>query len=298
MTRETPDVTKTAELFIDCRNTLGEGPLWHPDRGEFFWFDIEGKTLNNANTNGDILNTWNFDEAVAAAAVIDRDNLLIATASKLIRFSIENDTRELVLPLEADNPDTRSNDSRVDPTGGWWIGTMGTNGSKSAGSVYHYREGKLEKLFGGIGIPNATCFSPDATIAYWADTPTNIIQKCAMDPETGKPAGPWSDHINTSDHRGHPDGAVVDSEGYLWSARWGGSCVVRHAPDGSIDQIVEVPAPNVTCPAFGGPDLKTMYITTARAGMSAEQLEKYPHAGSVFSIQLDVAGQAETPIKL
>lgn len=291
-------MSDSAKLFVDCRNLLGEGPIWHPTRNELFWFDIVGQKLLCANIDGTVLNTWLFDEPVAAAAVIDNDFLLLATASKLVKFSIVDGTQELVLPLEADKPNTRSNDSRVNPAGGFWIGTMSLIEETGAGSVYQYRAGKLEKLFGDISIPNATCFSPDGTTAYWTDTPTNLIKKCMIDPNTGMPVGDWQNHIDTSGHRGHPDGAVIDSAGYLWSARWGGSCVVRHAPDGSIDRIIEVPASNITCPAFGGDDLKTLYITSARQGLSDEQLAEQPHAGSVFSIQVDVPGLPETPVKL
>lgn len=288
----------TAKLFIDCRNELGEGPIWHPDRAELLWFNIVSGTFNKANAAGDVLDKWSFDEPVAAAAIIDKNNVLIATASKLTSFNLNTGAQTDFMPLEADNPNTRSNDSRVNPAGGFWIGTMGMNGESGLGAVYQYREGTLETLMINISIPNSTCFSPDGTIAYWTDTPTQIIKKCQIDPKTGLPVGPWEDHIDTSDHRGHPDGSVVDSAGYLWSARWGGNCVVRHAPDGSIDRVIELPVSNVTCPAFGGPDLKTLYITTARHGLSDDDLAKQPTAGGVFAIDVDVPGLPETPVKL
>jgi sugar lactone lactonase YvrE len=201
--------------------------------------------------------------------------------------------------IEADNPLTRTNDSRVHPSGAFWIGTM-TKSEEEApiGAVYHYRAGALTTLKSGIKIPNATCFSPDGRIAYWTDTPTKKIMQCATDPQTGLPVGEWTLFADIEGHRGYPDGAVVDAEGYLWNARWGGSCVVRHAPDGSIDRVVEVPVSQVTCPAFGGPDLKTMFITTAAKNLSAEQLAAEKHAGSLFAIDLDVAGQPETPVVL
>ena len=291
-------MNQSAELFVDCRNELGEGLIWHHLRNELFWFDITGQKLFNADQNGHVLNTWAFEEPVAAAAIIDQDMLLLAKASSLTQFSIANGNENSLLPLEADNSATRSNDSRVNPAGGFWVGTMSRTGAKNAGAVYQYRAGQLEKLFDGISIPNATCFSPDGTIAYWTDTPTGIIRKCSIDPLSGKPVSEWQDHIDTNDHRGLPDGAVIDSQGYLWNARWGGSCVIRYAPDGTIDRTIEVPASNITCPAFGGKDFKTLYITSAREGLDEQQLAAQPHAGSVFSIETDVAGLAETPIKL
>ncbi len=143
---------------------------------------------------------------------------------------------------------------------------------RPSGAVYQYRGGKLDTILTDVRIPNSTCFSPDGRIAYFADTPSKKIRKCAIDPATGLPIGEWTDFVDTSDHRGAPDGSVVDSEGYLWNARYHGSCVVRHAPDGSIDRVVELPVSQVTCPAFGGPDLKTLYITSASQNMTPEQL--------------------------
>lgn len=291
-------MTDTAELFIDCRCALGEGPIWHPLRNELFWFDINAHALFNASSDGAIINRWLFDESVAAAAIIDRDDLLIAAASKLIRFNILHNDQQVICPLEADNPLTRTNDSRVNLAGGFWIGTMGMNDDAGLGAVYQYRAGKIEKLFGDVGIPNSTCFSPDGTLAYWTDTLTGKILKCEIDPQTGLPIGEWQLHIDTEGQRGAPDGAIIDSEGYMWSARWGGSCVIRHAPDGSIDRIVEVPASNVTCPALGGTDLKTLYVTTASKGLTPEEQAAEPQAGSVFAIRVDVPGQPEPFVML
>jgi len=289
----------TAQVFIDCRNMLGEGPIWHSDRQQLFWFDISNHKLYCANATGDILDSWEFDEYAAAAAVVDANTLLIFTATKLVKLDLETGERETVLPVEADNAATRSNDSRVNFAGGFWLGTMGVDAAEGAGSVYQFRDGTLTTIMTDISIPNATCFTPDGKRAYWGDTKTNKIITCTLDPDTGLPNGPWETHIDTSGHRGSPDGAVLDSEGYLWSARWGGGCVVRHAPDGSVDRIVEVPgATNITCPCFGGPELKTLYITTAREGLSEAQLEAQPHAGSIFSIELDVAGLPENRVRL
>ncbi|WDQ98713.1 SMP-30/gluconolactonase/LRE family protein [Devosia sp. J2-20] len=291
-------MSQTARLLIDTQCTLGEGPLWHPGRQELFFFDIKEDTLYAANAAGEITNQWLFNEVVAAAAIVDDNTLVLAAETGLKGFDITMGGIAPIVGIEASNGETRTNDSRVHPSGAFWIGTMGKNEETPIGAVYHYRDGTLSTLKSNISIPNATCFSPDGTIAYWSDTPTRQIMQCATDPATGMPIGEWTLFADVSDHRGSPDGAVVDSEGYLWNARWGGNCVVRHAPDGSIDRIVELPVSQVTCPAFGGADLKTMFITTANTGLSPEQRANEPHAGSVFAVDVDVAGQAETPIKL
>lgn len=288
-----------AELFIDSRCELGEGPLWHPMLKRLFWFDIVNQTLLSATADGHMVDRITFKDVVSAAGVIDEDHLLVAQAGALLHYEISSDTSRVVVPFEEDLTGNRPNDGRVNPAGGFWIGTMSRTGGHDQlpGALYQYREGKLTTLIPGVGIPNATCFSPDGTIAYFADTQFPVIRKVAMDPATGLPTGEWSEFANTSG-LGAPDGATVDSEGYVWNARWGGGCVVRHAPDGSVDRVVEVPASRTTCPAFGGDDLKTLYITSARQGMTDEELANEPHAGSVFALRVDVPGLPETPVRL
>lgn len=290
-------MTLTAELFIDSRCTLGEGPFWHPSRGELFWFDIEQFKLHRASASGEMLDTHTFDEFVAAAALVDHDRLLIAAASGLLEYSISEKTVREVLSLEADNPVTRTNDSRVSPHGAWWVSTMNKDDAGKDGSVYWFRDGQVETLMSNVGIPNAICFSPDGRFAYFADTPTQQIRRAELDIDTGKPAGPWEMFVDLTERDAFPDGAVVDSAGCLWNAEYGSGQVRRYTPDGEVDRIVEVSAKATTCPAFGGSDLKTLYITTAGRGVSEADRGKAPYDGAVFAIELDIAGQAETPVR-
>jgi sugar lactone lactonase YvrE len=288
-----------AELFIDCRNQLGEGPFWHNLRRELFWFDILEQKLFAAGEDGNIRQTWQLPESAAAAGIVDEDRLAIATETGLKLFSLSSDQfGETLAEIEADDPLTRANDSRVDPSGGFWIGTMRKEEDEEAGAVYRWKQGKLDVLRRSVKVPNSTCFAPDGRTAYFSDTFTKQILKIATDPETGLPVGEWELFADVSGHRGSPDGSVVDAEGFLWNARWGGNCVVRHAPDGSVDRIVELPVAQVTCPVFGGPDLSTLYITSASKTLSADALARQPHAGSVFVFEPGVKGQPETLLKL
>ena len=289
-----------AELFIDSRCMLGEGPFWHPLLNRLFWFDILNQTLFSATTDGHLVDRITFKDVASAAAVIDEDHLLVAQAGALIKYQISTDTSSVVVPLEEELVGNRPNDGRVDQAGGLWIGTMSRQGGQDAGagSVYHYKAGKLTTIRENITIPNSICFSPDGRTAYFADTVKPVIQKVATDPETGLPIGEWTEFART-EGMGAPDGSAVDAEGYVWNARWGAGCVVRHAPDGSVDRVVEVPgASRTTCPAFGGDDLKTLYITTAREGATDEDLKREPSAGGVFAIRVDVPGLPAVPVKI
>ena len=292
-------MSQTAELILDSKCQLGEGPIWHPGRQQLFFFDINEQTLFAIHANGEIADQWLFNETVAAAAIADDETLVLFSEFGLKGFQLATGGLARLTSIEADNPRTRSNDSRVHPSGAFWLGTMdNTEAEEAIGALYHYRKGVVTQLKSGVRVPNATCFSPDGRTAYWTDTPTKQILNVETDPQTGMPVGEWSVFADVSDGRGFPDGAVVDSEGFLWNAKWGGGCVVRHAPDGSIDRVIDVPVSQVTCPAFGGPELKTLFITTAAKNLSAEQLAAEKVAGGLFAIEVDVAGQSEPIIAL
>ncbi|MBN9361597.1 MULTISPECIES: SMP-30/gluconolactonase/LRE family protein [unclassified Devosia] len=286
-----------AELFVDSRCELGEGPFWNPLLERLFWFDILNQTMLSAGTDGHIVDRITFKDTVSAGAVIDKDSLAVAQSGALLRYDFSTDTTSVIAEIEGDVPTNRTNDSRVDRTGGFWIGTMGRKAEAGVGGVYQYRSGQTTKVIENIRIPNSICFSPDGRTAYFTDS-GRMILKCATDPATGLPLGPWEDFF-TMEGPGGADGSVVDSEGFLWNARWGGGKVIRISPDGKLDKVVEVPGVSqVSCPAFGGSDLKTLYLTTAREHMTPEQIEREPHAGSVFAVALDVAGIAEPFLKL
>jgi sugar lactone lactonase YvrE len=243
---------------------LGEGPLWHPVRRQLFWFDILSKRLLS-RTEDEIFN-WDFDQAVSAAGWVDRDSLLVASEASLLRLNLVTNERQTIVPLEADNPLTRSNDGRADPWGGFWIGTMGKNFEQNAGAIYRYFRGELTSLFKDITIPNAICFSPDRAFAYFADTATQQIMQQPLSASNGWPVGAARVFIDLKSENLNPDGAVIDGEGCLWNAQWGASRIARYSPRGKLLEAIEFPAIQVSCPAFGGDNLKTLFATTAAIG--------------------------------
>jgi len=290
-------LNQKAELFIDSRCELGEGPFWNPLVERIFWFDILGQTLLSATPEGQLVDRITFADKAAAAAVVDETTLAVFQSGGLLRYDMTTDTSTLIDPVEADKPFNRSNDSRMDRSGGFWLGTMNRGGGQPrSGAVYQWKAGTLTTILENVGIPNSICFSPDGSRAYFTDAGA-VIRTCTLDPATGLPNGPWTDFAGAI-APGGGDGSVVDSEGFVWNARWGGSCVARISPEGKLDRIIELPVPNVTCPAFGGKDMKTLYITTARENLSAEELERYPLSGSLFAIDVDVPGIAEPFLKL
>jgi sugar lactone lactonase YvrE len=282
-----------AELFVDSRCELGEGPFWHPLLGRLFWFDILNKTLLSANADGHIVDRITFKDTVSAAGVIDEHTLAVTQSGMLMRYDFRDDSHTPMLAVEADVPGNRTNDSRVDRAGGFWIGTMGRRAEMGVGAVWHYRHGVLNKIISGIRIPNSICFSPDGRTAYFTDSGKMIV-KCTLDPETGMPIGEWEDFF-TMEGPGGADGSVVDSEGFVWNARWGAGKAIRISPDGKLDKTVTVPGgvTRVSCPAFGGKGMKTLFLTTAREGFTPQEEIDQPTAGGVFAIELDVPGLPE-----
>ncbi len=269
---------------------LGEGPLWHPLRDQLFWFDI----LNNKLLSQDALGPqeWTFDRRASAAGWINATELLVATETGLIRLNVETGAQTAVAAVEADQPNTRSNDGRADPSGGFWFGTMGKQAQPGAGSIYRYYRGEVRRLFKGITISNAICFPPEGTFAYFSDTALGRVMRVALDAE-GWPKEQPETFLDLTADGLNPDGAVVDATGVIWLAQWGAGRVAAYAPDGGFIRAVPVDAPHSSCPAFGGAGLGTLYCTTALQDMDAAARAAYPNAGKVFAIEEVATGQRE-----
>lgn len=291
-------MASTPRLLFDARHELGEGPLWHPLRRELFWFAITDRQLHACDGEGRNHRQWEFDEMVSAAGWVDEASLLIASAGGLWRFDIGSGRRSLLAGLEADDPATRSNDGRADPAGGFWIGTMGRQAETGAGAIYRFAGGRLARKRAGISISNSICFSPDGSRAYFCDTPSQRIMQWRLERESGETIGEPEIFTDLSSEGLHPDGSVVDADGCLWNAQWGASRVARYDPDGAFMEAVTFPVSQVTCPAFGGPGLGTLYVTSARQGMDEDRRRAEPLAGSVFAVEVDAKGRPEPAVRL
>ena len=279
------------KVFDDRLNALGEGPLWHPERGCLFWFDILGRKMFSKGP--DDKQEWSFDEHFSAAGWVDRDTLLLASETGLWRFAIPDGGLEKLSDLDAENPVTRSNDGRADPWGGFWIGTMGKGMEPGAGAIYRYYRGEVRTLQSSVTVSNAICFSPDRRYAYSTDTVTQKILRWPLDAQDGWPAGPAKVFIDLSGTKLFPDGAVTDAAGNLWCAIWGSACMICFDTTGTETRRIEVPARQASCPAFGGPNLRDLYVTSARDGLREEELASRPLNGATFWQQDVAQGRAE-----
>lgn len=276
-----------AQIYDDRACILGEGPLWHPEREELFWFDIKASRLMSPGK------AWDFDGNVSAAGWTGRDTLLVATERALVHFDLVTGDSELVVPLEPDTPATRANDGRADPWGGFWIGTMGKELERGAGAYYRYYRGDLRQLWDNVTVPNCTCFSPDRRYGYFTDTPTGRVMRVGLDRD-GWPLGAPELLVDFRPEGLRPDGAVTDASGALWIAMWGGSRVVRVGADGARLAELAFPARQMTCPAFGGPAFGRLMATSAHDGLT----DARPEDGQTFVSSVDVVGLPEPRVVL
>ena len=285
------------ELVVDGRHVLGEGIVWDDRTERLFWTDIESSELWAHTPATGALQRWPLPERLCSLALTDDDNrLLLALASGLAFFDLAGGGIDRICDVEAHLPTTRLNDGRTDRQGRFVFGVFNQaeDPKHPIGGFYRLNlDLSLERLpLGDVAIANSICFSPDGRTMYYADSATRDIRCCDYDPATGAVAN-LREFVAGHAAPGDPDGSTIDADGYLWSTRWGAGQVVRFAPDGRIDRVVSLPAPQPTCPAFGGPALDTLYVTTAAVGLRAGQLADAPKSGGVFAQQLPVRGLAE-----
>lgn len=281
----------------------GEGLVWCAPEAAAYWTDINRFLIHRYDEASSGVRSWHFEEPVVALALTaEPGRFLVALGSRLVWWWPATDRRAdhgFALP---DHPRARLNDGRADPHGHFWIGSMQNNvnpdGSpgavgKGLGALYRIApDGGAGAWLSGLGIANTLCWSPDGGTFYFADTLENEIRAFDVDRQTGAISG-GRPHFAGFD-RGLPDGSAIDAEGHLWNARYGGACLVRIAPDGGVSGVVEVPAPNVTTCAFGGVDLRTLYITSAGLGTPPG----HRLAGSLFSLRTEVPGLPENRVRL
>ena len=285
--------TVTTHIVLDDALELGEGATYHPGTDTAWWFDIVGRKLFEHRIDAGTTKAHDLPFMASALAFVDDARQLVAAEDGLYLRDVATGALTLHVPLEADNPATRSNDGRAHPSGAFWIGTMGRNGERGCGAIYHYFKGEIRTLYERVSIPNSICFSPDARTAYFVDTKENLLNRVAVDPQTGLPAGEPQVLYDHSGHGDGLDGAVTDAEGVIYAARWGGGCIEVIAPDGQPLRSLRVCASRPTCPAFVGVGADRLLVTTAWQGMSAERRIEDPNAGKTFILDAATKGKFE-----
>ena len=273
----------------------GEALLWSDDEGAIYWTDVNRFLVHRMVLATSAVESWLFDEPCVALSLTSRaGTLLLAVGSRLLLWQPAGDVRDDYGFALASAPGARLNEGQSGPGGEFWVGSMGNNVGPDGetrdfagapGELFRIIDGAPPQRFrSGLQIANTLCFSPDRRTLYFGDSLQNIVWRHDYDAATRTISGETPFFAGFD--RGVPDGSAVDCDGFLWNARFGGGCLVRVAPDGSIDRLVELPISNPTTCAFGGADLRTLFITSASIHLSRpERL-----AGSVFALEAPVPG--------
>jgi len=284
------------DIALDARAMLGEGPRWHAGEQALYWVDIARNELHrfHPDTGPDECRT--FAAPVGCFAFRASGGLLLAMKDGFATLA-EWDAEPAPFgeQLFAQRPDIRFNDGRTDPAGRFWAGSV--NMAKSAHDAALYRldgDGWITEIEGAMLTCNGAAFTADGARFFHADTPSHALRDYSCDPATGEIANRRILHQFPMG-QGRPDGGSADAEGCYWTALFDGGRVVRLSPEGAILTEVHLPAKRPTMIAFGGEDLRTAFVTTARTGLSDGELAAQPLSGAIFRFRVDVPGVAETP---
>lgn len=302
MTGDRRSAEEFAELAVDCRCIVGEGILWCPRRGALLWTDIQSKLLWMHSPKNRKTRYWSLPDRLGSLALCKSGKLLLGLAKGLFLADVDETSHHplalsLLTPVENGEPRTRINDGRCDRAGNFVFGTLNEDAAREPiGSFYQYSARGLRRLdLGGVAIPNSICFSLDGGTLYYCDTPQPRILCCDYDAESAQTANSRV-FVTLPQTGGGADGSIIDAEGCLWNAQWGGSRVVRYTPQGKIDRVINVPAKQPSCAAFGGEHLDQLYITSARENLSPDELERVPESGGVYRWASNFHGVIENPI--
>lgn len=276
--------------------TLGESPLWHAGEQCLYYVDIpERQVLRLDPASGD-LRRWQLDSEPGCIALTE-GGLLVAQRNGLWRLDTKTGAHTPLAPAPFDSSRQRFNDGKPDAQGRFWIGTIDDARRPEAG-LYRHADGQFTEMAGGIVTSNGLAWSPDQSRLYWSDTKAHEIYKLAFDPVTGRIGerevfakfAPRAPEQALTDYGGRPDGAAVDSEGCYWVAMFEGQRLLRLSPEGELLRELRLPVSCPTMPTFGGADMRTLYITTAREKRPSEELAAQPWAGCVLQVRVEVAG--------
>ena len=282
----------TAELALDARADLGEGPLWDAAGSRLVWVDIMAGRVNAFAPATGRTQSWAAGEPVGAAALRASGGLLLAVQSGFAALDEATGALTKLAGYEGVSPEIRMNDGKCDPAGRFWAGTMAFDQRPGAGALYRLDpSGAVATVLTGVGISNGLDWAPGGQGMYYVDSPTARIDLFDYDAATGAISG-RRPFVRIEEGAGWPDGLTVDAEGNVWVALWGGSAVRCYSPAGKLDGVVRVPALQSSSCAFGGEDLGDLYITSARTGLAEDVLAQNPASGGVFVVRTGARGRA------
>jgi sugar lactone lactonase YvrE len=283
-----------AACAVDCKNVLGEGAVWCPQERLLWWIDISSPSLWRFDPRANRVDNWPLPKPPGSFALRKNGGFLFAFRNGFATLDAPGgELAWLELP-DLKLGDERFNDGKVDRAGRFWAGTLDRKLGSAIGQLYRVEPGfRVIAMDRGFTISNGIGWSPDDRTMYFTDTPSRRIYRYDFDAATG---GIANRHVFVEGVAGHggPDGMTVDAEGFVWSAQFDRWCIHRYAPDGRLDRVVRLPVQRPTTCMFGGPDLSTLYVTSARMDLADDALAAQPQAGGVFALEPGVRGLPES----
>jgi len=280
-------------VAADSGDVLGESPSWLAREQCLYWIDLRAPALRRLDPASGAVESWAMPDLIGAVVGRRDGGVVVAVRHGLCGFDPETAELKPLASVESGPPENRLNDAKCDPAGRILCGSMWDFGLQTTGGLYSVdAAGAVAQLRAGVTVANAIAFAPDGRTLYFTDTRLGAIEQADYDPATGE-IGPWRRFAAADAAPGRPDGATVDADGYLWNARYQGGCLARFAPDGRLDRLIDLPVSQPTSCAFGGPDLRTLYVTTARQKLSPEALADEPLAGALLALDVGAAGLVE-----
>lgn len=274
------------------RDVLGEVPRWHPVERMLYWIDAFKPAVHRLDQMSGKLESFTPPEKLGSFAPCAGGGLLIAGRGGLARYDPASGRLDRIVDPENGGAVNILNDGRCDRNGRFWVGSMSKTMEHASGRLYRLQQGRIETIDDGIWVANGLCWSPDDRRMYFADSHVRTLFVYDFNLAVGK-IGPRRIFATMDDRPGVPDGSSVDAEGFVWNAVFDGGCVVRYAPDGRIDRTVALPVSRPTACAFGGANLATLYVTTARFRLAPEKLAAEMHAGGLLALDVGVKGLPE-----
>ncbi|MDA1090529.1 MAG: SMP-30/gluconolactonase/LRE family protein [Proteobacteria bacterium] len=278
--------------LCEDRVLLGESPVWSAQEKCVYWIDILGPSLLRTDLiNGETM-SWGLPSRPGMIALRGVAGLIIALEDGLYGFNPPTRQLSRLCHFEEDRPENRANDGKCDIAGRLWLGTMNnTDSTQETGGFYRFDPGLVATQVGGAyRIPNGLAWSPDDTVMYHTDSRAGMVYAYDYDAGTGERSGEREFFKFDREKTGSVDGAAIDIEGGYWTVLYGGGKLIRLLPDGTLDREIPLPVSQPTMPAFGGADMKTLFITTAAQNLSEGELKAEPLAGGLLALNVDVPG--------
>ena len=299
ITKKITEKNMKADLLLDSKSLLGEGALWNKETQELYWIDIEKGVFYSYNPKNKQNKSIELGQKVGTVVPTENGTVLVALQDGIYELDTRTEQKKLLCQRPEPNfPDNRFNDGKCDAKGRFWVGTISMKNTAEVAALYIFdNQGVITQKVDDVTVSNGIVWSLDNRKMYYIDTPTKEVKEYDYDNETGTISFSKI-AVKIPEGLGYPDGMTIDSEGMIWIGMWEGFCVTRWNPTTSeLLMKIEVPVSRVTSCAFGGKNLDILYITTAKIGASAEELQKYPYSGGLFSVKTGHKGIANCSYK-